>query len=214
MSTLNSSPRPGRREANKADKRARILTAARQLFSERGFDQTTTRAVAERADVAAGTVFLYAATKEELLFQLFSDEVERVQKARFASVDEPAPLIDQLLYVFDGFFRFYARDPRLSRVFLREQLFLEGRLALEHVHLVLGFVGRLAVLVEKAQARGELDRTVVAALLAQNLFALYLSALIAFLGGHFPSRKALLESFRASLELQLRGLSPSRARST
>ncbi len=59
------------REANKEDKRTRIREAAAALFVERGFEATTTTAVAERAGVAKGTLFLYATTKEDLVALVF-----------------------------------------------------------------------------------------------------------------------------------------------
>ncbi|MFE7605253.1 TetR/AcrR family transcriptional regulator [Brachybacterium paraconglomeratum] len=60
----------GRRERAKAEKRARILAAARALFEERGFERTSMTEVARAADVAEGTVFQYAATKVELLMMV------------------------------------------------------------------------------------------------------------------------------------------------
>jgi TetR/AcrR family transcriptional regulator len=57
----------GRRERNKQEKLQRITDAARELFTQYGVDEVTTQQVAEKADVASGTLFLYAKTKAELL---------------------------------------------------------------------------------------------------------------------------------------------------
>ena len=57
----------GRRERNKLDKLARITAAAGELFATRGVDDVTTQEIADRADIGAGTLFLYAKTKGELL---------------------------------------------------------------------------------------------------------------------------------------------------
>jgi AcrR family transcriptional regulator len=57
----------GRREQAKQDKRERIMAAARELFVEHGVSGVTTQQVADRADVAIGTLYLYASTKAELL---------------------------------------------------------------------------------------------------------------------------------------------------
>jgi AcrR family transcriptional regulator len=67
----------GRRERAKQDKRDRIMAAARQLFAEHGVGRVTTQQVADRADVAIGTLYLYAATKAELLIM--------VQNQKFAA---------------------------------------------------------------------------------------------------------------------------------
>src|ERR1700749_5073519 len=45
-----------------------IQEAAFELFAERGYRETTIKAIAERADVAPRTVTVHFATKEELLF--------------------------------------------------------------------------------------------------------------------------------------------------
>ena len=59
-----------RRDRNMRDKRDRIFRAAAELFAERGFAAVTTQEVSDRADVAAGTLFRYAATKSELLLMI------------------------------------------------------------------------------------------------------------------------------------------------
>jgi len=70
-------PASGRRERNKDMKRAAIFDAAAALFETHGFSAVTTQQIAERADVAAGTVFRYASSKAELLLMVYNVEFER-----------------------------------------------------------------------------------------------------------------------------------------
>lgn len=60
----------GRRERNKEEKRERILAAATALFAVRGVDEVTTQEIADAADIGAGTLFLYAKNKGELLLMV------------------------------------------------------------------------------------------------------------------------------------------------
>jgi AcrR family transcriptional regulator len=53
--------------------RRAILETARRLFTEAGFDQTTTRDIAQAAGIATGTLFNYFATKEAVLACLAAD---------------------------------------------------------------------------------------------------------------------------------------------
>jgi len=46
----------GRRAQNKAAIRKRIVTAALSLFQTKGFDATTTKAIARKAGIAEGAV--------------------------------------------------------------------------------------------------------------------------------------------------------------
>lgn len=79
----------GRRERNKEEKQARIFDAAERLFDELGFAGVTTQRIADEADVAAGTVFRYAATKAELLMMV-SNERSRARIRAGAEADDPA----------------------------------------------------------------------------------------------------------------------------
>ncbi|TFC02692.1 TetR/AcrR family transcriptional regulator [Cryobacterium adonitolivorans] len=47
-----------------------ITAAARELFAEHGVDDVTNQQIADHADIGAGTLFLYAKTKGELLLLL------------------------------------------------------------------------------------------------------------------------------------------------
>lgn len=47
--------------------RDRIVTAATSLIMERGYDKTTMRAIAERAEVSLGSTYYYFGGKEELI---------------------------------------------------------------------------------------------------------------------------------------------------
>jgi len=55
----------------RGDKREAILDAALGLFADRGYHGTTMPEVAERAEVGAGTVYRYFASKEALVNDLF-----------------------------------------------------------------------------------------------------------------------------------------------
>lgn len=74
MSTADHAPE-GKRAQNKRDKHERIFAAALALFDERGYAATTTGDIAERAGIAAGTLFRYAATKAELLLMVYNGEI-------------------------------------------------------------------------------------------------------------------------------------------
>ncbi|HZX97950.1 MAG TPA: TetR family transcriptional regulator [Dermatophilaceae bacterium] len=60
-------PPRGRRPVGGPDAREVILTAAGELFAELGFERTTMRAVATRADVDAALIHHYFVNKEGLL---------------------------------------------------------------------------------------------------------------------------------------------------
>jgi AcrR family transcriptional regulator len=50
------------------------MAAARELFAERGVSGVTTQQIADRADVAIGALYRYAATKAELLIMVQNEK--------------------------------------------------------------------------------------------------------------------------------------------
>jgi AcrR family transcriptional regulator len=193
-----------RTERNKRDKQLRIARAARRLFGRKGFENTTTREIAEAADIGAGTLFLYAGTKEDLLVMIFRDEVGRAVEDAFAAM-QPAPLLEQAMQVFGALIAHHERNFALARLFVKELPFVNDRRhGLDEVMRRL--YAQMTALIAGAKSRGELRAEVPAELLAHNLFGLYFQTIQLWLGGK-PSRADRCRAqLRDKLELQLIGL--------
>jgi TetR/AcrR family fatty acid metabolism transcriptional regulator len=75
-----------------ADKREAILRAATEVFAANGFFQAQVADVARAAGVAAGTVYLYFRSKDDLLVSLFERtmrEAIAAGRAALEGVDDP-----------------------------------------------------------------------------------------------------------------------------
>lgn len=116
----------GLREKNKTDKLRRIKNAARELFISNGFDETTTREIAIRAGVGIGTVFTYADNKRDLLFLVANDDLAEVTAAAEAGLRKHASCLQNLVGFFRHHYKFFARQPELSRLLLREMTFYDS----------------------------------------------------------------------------------------
>src|SRR5215467_12166543 len=77
-------------EERRDGRRAQILAAASRVFAEQGFHRTTVHRIAREAGVADGTIYLYFASKQEILLALLA-ELGRVNE-RGADFAELAPL--------------------------------------------------------------------------------------------------------------------------
>lgn len=92
------------RDEQKEERRRAILDAAWALFRESPFDAVTMAAVAERAGLAKGTVYLYFATKEELFLALgeaqlgaWFDEVDARLAALDDTLSDPVPAVVEII---------------------------------------------------------------------------------------------------------------------
>jgi AcrR family transcriptional regulator len=82
----------------RAATRERILETARKLFAERGFEATTTRDIARAAEIAAGTLFNYFATKEAIAATLAAEALSRAE-LDFETAESGAGTLEEDLFV-------------------------------------------------------------------------------------------------------------------
>jgi AcrR family transcriptional regulator len=74
-------PPVARLAANQLRRMRRIVDAAVELAEQGGFDAVRLRDVAERSDVALGTLYKYFRSKEDILLFALNEEVSRLEQA-------------------------------------------------------------------------------------------------------------------------------------
>ena len=107
--------------------RARILQAAWQLFRQQGYQHTSTRAIAQAAGVADGTVFSHFNTKLDMLKAGILVQIEQVVADADASLTATTPT-DRLLHYAGHLYPFYAANAEFSRELFRELLWHQDEL--------------------------------------------------------------------------------------
>ena len=192
MSASAAAVEIGRAERNKRDKRERLDPRRARAVSHQGLRATTTSEIAELADVAKGTLFFHAKSKEALLVMMFQEEVGDAIQRAFAEVPD-APFIDQLMHVFEVMLRAESARPR-PRAHFRQGTRVRAGRASRHRRCDGGALQPHERSHRAARKnRGEIAREVDSALLAYNMFALYFAFLVLWLGSgaHRPKSDAL-----------------------
>lgn len=188
--------------------RERILTAARGLFSERGYESTTVRAIASAADVSAATVILYGDSKEALFESLYRDEVDQVFADAVSSAPPPAPLPIQLAHVFSTLIRYFDEERAAARVLLRLRLFEDA----QHNDQTRADQMRdgLVALVHRAQQNGRARGDLNPDLIVGAALSLYSGCLGDMLRDPNQNADVTIQRLRSMLRLLEEGMSPWR----
>jgi AcrR family transcriptional regulator len=162
------------------------------------------REVSDLAGVAAGTLFLYARDKRDLLLSIVNEDLDRLTDEQMAQIDPRASLIDQLVQLLRSRYDYWAIDRVLSLHALQE--------------VVLSFPGdpfdrrrrtltsHMAQLVAQQQELGRLRRDESADAIAHLLQMIYLSAVRAWLRNFDESVDFGLQQLRDLFRLALRGI--------
>ncbi len=161
------------RQDRKTATRARVLTAARALFAEHGFEGTTMKAVAERADVAVGTLFVHVPDKAALLLEALHDELQRVLKRARASAPQGGRA--RLLHFARHLYRYYAKQPALSVVLVQQALFVPPAPESLSAKTLQDFLGDVADTFVRANTHDATSNPVDA---AKAFFGVYLIVLL------------------------------------
>ena len=202
----------GQRERNKLDKLRRIKDAARELFVAKGFDDTTTREIALRAGVGIGTIFVYAENKRDLLFLIVNEELENIERSAEGAVDDQASLLDNLLRVSQAHYKFFARQPALSRLVLREMVFYEAgsqaRRFQKTRERLIDLFGRL---VAAAKAQNTIGAHEEPRFIGWTIFCVFQVELRRWLSDDNPNLQRGLRALERALRLVLTGLAPTKA---
>ncbi|HEY2097070.1 MAG: TetR/AcrR family transcriptional regulator, cholesterol catabolism regulator [Pseudonocardiales bacterium] len=175
------------------DRRRRILDATLALASKGGFEAVQMRAVAERADVALGTLYRYFPSKIHLLvtalIREFGRSLERFERTPIPG-ETPA---EGVLYVLSRNTRSLQRDPHLTEAMTRAFMFADTSVAAEVVE-VGRLLERMLTIAMGVEEPSEEDKAI-----ARVIGDVWLSNLVAWV-----TRRASAEDVSNRLELTVR----------
>ena len=165
---------PTRRALAKQQTRAKVLAAARRLFSEEGYEGATIRDIAAAAGMSTGAVFANFSDKSDLFREIMITDMAALAEAMRDAGQKGAGVEDALLKIFMAGYGFYKSQLPLARA-----AFSVGWSPVDGPTLRRASpVGQLhALMVETVRAgvdRGELTAGDLE-LRAQMLFEIYLS---------------------------------------
>jgi AcrR family transcriptional regulator len=175
------------------DRRKRILDATMALASKGGFDAVQMRAVAERADVALGTLYRYFPSKIHLLvtalIREFGRALERLERTPIPGETQA----EGVLYVLSRNTRSLQRDPQLTEAMTRAFMFADTSVAAE-VTEVGRLLERMLTAAMGVEEPSEEDKAI-----ARVIGDVWLSNLVAWV-----TRRASAEDVSNRLELTVR----------
>ncbi len=175
------------------ERRARILDVTLALASRGGFDAVQMREVAERADVALGTLYRYFPSKIHLLVSAMSREFRGAAEKLERSPVPGETAVDRVLYVLGRHTRTLQRTPMLTEAMTRAIMSADASVANE----VLEVDRHTRRMITGAMADGEPTEEHQA--IAEVIGAVWLSSLMSWV-----MRRSSAEDVAKRLELAVR----------
>ncbi len=200
MSTANpvTSPQPGGSAAQQ-ERRRRILDATLALASGGGYDAVQMREVAERADVALGTLYRYFPSKVHLLVSVLAREFAR---SEVQLRDKPVPgdtPAERVIAVLKRLSRGLQADPQVTEALTRAFMFADASVR-EEIHQV-GML--LTTMLTRVIRPGAVEPTEADVAVAKVIGDVWLSALVAWVTGRATAEETA-EQMEVAVHLLLR----------
>ncbi|WBQ03334.1 TetR/AcrR family transcriptional regulator [Kribbella sp. CA-293567] len=170
----------------------RLLTGAIEAFAERGFQATTTRDIASRADMSPAALYVHYPSKERLLFEI-SLYGHRAALEILSAADTAGTPTDRLRAMVAAFTAWHAEHHTIARVVQYEL----AALSPEHFAEVATIRRAISALIEKVLTDGVSDGTFAVPDVPGTTLAL-LSLSIDVARWYDPSRRPSPESLGAT----------------
>jgi TetR/AcrR family fatty acid metabolism transcriptional regulator len=155
---LSITSNPGVNANRSTDKYQRILDAAVAVFAEKGFFVARISDIADRANVADGTVYLYFKNKEEILMTAINtafDAFMRHARTELEKIPSPAGRLRHLAFLH---LAALGSNRNLAVVFQMELRQSTRFIAEFSHHQMLEYLGLVRAAIREGQERGEFRR--------------------------------------------------------
>ncbi len=109
------------------NKKEKILLAAQELFSDRGFHETTVEEIAKHAGVAKGTVYIYFESKEQLFKEVIKTgfkELTRILEEKLETTNDP---IQKIKFIVETYFNYFDVNRSLFRPLMMGEIEIKKR---------------------------------------------------------------------------------------
>jgi len=166
---------PTRRALAKQQTRVKVLSAARQLFSEQGYEGATIRDIAAAAGMSTGAVFANFTDKSDLFREIMlTDMVDLAQAMRDGAL-KGRTVDDALLRAFSAGYAFYKSQLPLARAAFSISWSPEQGMELRNMPPVAALHEVISEQLQLGVERGELSQEAEVKLRTQMLFDAYLA---------------------------------------
>ncbi len=184
MSTTNSLAVEDLGSTAQRERRKRILDATFELASDGGFDAVQMRAVADKAEVALGTLYRYFPSKIHLLVSALAREFDRNEALIRQMGDIPGDTAaERVIFVLKRTTRGLQGDPKLTEALTRAFMFADSSVAAE-IHTVgMSLTTMLTHAMHSGQAGERAEPTDEDVAVARVIGDVWLSALMAWVTG-------------------------------
>lgn len=141
-------------------RRQQIIQAAAEVFGNSNFQNASISEIAQRANIAEGTVYQYFKNKEDLFFSIPAQKTEEFCKEfnlHLQGIHDPVGKIRKLIWYYLYFFK---SNPAYARSLMLEMRVSRGFIRSETYDKIKAFTKNVLDIIKEGQSEGQIRKDV------------------------------------------------------
>lgn len=193
----------GLREKKKEIKKERILKAAIDHFTCKGFEQTSIDSITRSAGVAKGTFYNFFNQKEDVLLYFLDKEIVQSRQEIQRKIRQRKNIVEKLELLIITYLKNIFKSKEFSKVLVRERV---CRIGTGENRNELVLMKTIHELLDEAQKKGEIKKTIDLASMKEIVFAIFTMYTIYWLNGFIKTKKQCVARIREVLWIFFDGI--------
>lgn len=154
LATKSGNGRNGKLTSKGVATRARLLSAAEDVFGDVGFDRASVSEITRRSGVAQGTFYLYFTSKQEVFSELVREIGRNIRHEISVAIEGLTSRADIERRGFEAFFEHVSKHPSIYRI-VRQAEFVDREAFRDYYE---GFAKGYVDGLRRAEANGEVNK--------------------------------------------------------
>ena len=191
------------RAARRENTREHILKAAIDLFSKKGFDNTSVESITRRAKIAKGTFYNFFEKKEDVLLYFLDREYSKSEEEIERKLSSQQTFIDQVELSITAYIKHIFPNREFSKLLIKERI---GKIGMGKNKNELHLMQALSQSIDMAKQRKEINHSINTSRLTEMIFALYTMYVIYWTNGFIKTKGDCVARIKEAIQHILHGI--------
>ena len=191
------------RAVRRENTREHILKAAIDLFSRKGFENTSVESITRRAKIAKGTFYNFFEKKEDVLLYFLDREYSKSEEEIERKLSSKQTFLDQIELSIAAYIKHIFPEKEFTKVLIKERI---GKIGTGKNKNELHLMQALSQSIDMAKQRKEITRAIDSSRLAEMIFALYTMYVIYWTNGFIKTKGECVARIKEAVQYVLQGV--------
>lgn len=193
------------RENKKAKIRNEILRVSKDAFLENGYENTTTKEIARRAEIGSGTLFNYFPTKADILIEIISSDITINQEQEKIEILKNDAAEDVIYRYIEKFLKPLTTLPaNMIKEFSIASLTViknRSQILSKIIDIDIGLMHNLATIIQELKLKGLISNNRDSALLAKIIFSTFFFDMMLYIFDERINKNDVIQNIKDSISV-------------